>query len=88
MSDGIRLEFEAPCDAAGFVEYLATRGLTGSITTVNGHCSIDVRYAVDPEVRLRQDFEAALATWLEQGGRPLVPTVDQEHRYVIRPPGD
>jgi hypothetical protein len=88
MSEAIQIELEAPCDAAGFVEYLATRGLAGSIRTVEDHCSIEVRYAVDPEVRLRQEFEAALADWLEQGGRPLVPTVDQEHRYVIRPPGD
>ena len=88
MSDTIHIEFETPCDAGGFLEFLATRGLAGSIETFADHCSIEVRYAVDPQVRLRQDFEAALASWLEEGGRPLVPALDREHHYVVRPPGD
>ena len=88
MSETIHVEFASPCEASGFIEFLATRGLTGSIASKDDHCEIEVRYVVDPEVRLRQEFEAALACWLEEGGHPLIPTLNREHEYVLRPPGD
>ena len=72
-NETIHVELASPCEASEFIEFLATRGLTGSITTRDDHCDIEVRYAVDPEVRLRHDFEAALSSWLEKGGRPLIP---------------
>jgi hypothetical protein len=88
MHDGIRVELECPHDAAAFAEFLAARGLTASITSENDHCELEIRYAVDPEARLRPEFEAALASWVEQQERPLVPAFNREHHYVLRPPGD
>jgi hypothetical protein len=88
MHDGIHVDLECPRDAAAFVEFLAARGLTASITSVNDHCELEIRYTVDPEARLRQEFEAALASWVEQQERPLVPAFTREHDYVLRPPGD
>ena len=88
MHDGIHVELECPNDAAAFVEYLAARGLAATIETVDDHCELEVAYAIDPESRLRHDFETALATWLEEQERPLVPIVNREHVYVLRPPGD
>jgi len=88
MSETIHVEFASLSEASGFVEFLEPRGLTGSIANKDDHCEIEVRYAVDPEVRLRRDFEAALGCWLEEIGHPLIPTFDREHSYVLRPPGD
>ena len=47
-----------------------------------------MQYDVDPDVRLRQDFESTLALWLATLEEPLVPAVGREREYVLRPPGD
>jgi hypothetical protein len=88
MNGTIHIELERPCDAEDLVEFLAARGLAASVTSANDHCELEVTYAVPPAVRLRQEFEAALGSWLEQSERPLVPVSDTEHEYVLRPPGD
>ncbi len=88
MNDTIHVELAAVCDAEDLIPFLAGRGLTGTITNSNEHCDVEIRYAIEPEVRLRNDVEAALASWLEGRDRPLVPTSDAEHDYVLRPPAD
>jgi hypothetical protein len=88
MSTTIHVEVAGPCDAEDLVEFLAARGLESTVTSANDHCELEVGYAVDPEVLLRREFEAALSSWLEQRERPLVPAHDAEHDYVLRPPGD
>ena len=88
MVEAVHVEFPCSCDAADLVEFLAARGLTASVTGRDDHCELEVRYAVDPEVRLHRDVEAALAAWLEEGSHPLVPALNREHEYVLRPPAD
>ena len=88
MTETIHVELVGPCDAADFLEFLAGRGLSATVTSENDHCEMEVGYAVDPEARLRRDFDAALASWLETSGRPLIPVLAHGHDYVLRPPGD
>jgi hypothetical protein len=81
---------EIPCsrDAAGLARFLTAHGLESRVKSTEDHCELEVGYAVEPEQRLRQEFEAALASWLATIERPLVPTADRERGYVLRPPGD
>ena len=88
MSKTIHVELPRRCDADDFVTFLRGRGLAGTLTSANGSCELEIGYAVDPERRLRDDVEAALAGWLEESERPLVPTSDPARGYVLRPPGD
>ena len=88
MSESVHVDFPCACDAAGFVELLAERGLTAVLTTESDYCTLEVGYAVDPALRLRSEVEAALAAWLEHGEHALVPDVGREHEFVLRPPGD
>ena len=89
MTDGaLHVELASSCDGAELVEFLATRGLAGSVLSSNDHCELEIRYAVDPDERLRVDFEAALRSWLAEHRPPLVPTASRERGYVLRPPGD
>ena len=84
------LHVELPCarEAESLVEFLGEHGLAASLASSDDHCEIEVQYAVDPDVRLRQDFESALALWLATNEEPLVPTAGREREYVLRPPGD
>jgi len=88
MSRPIHLELPCSCDAAGMVEFLAARGLAATLTREDDQCTLEIRYAVDPDVRLRRDVEAAISSWLEDGGHALVPAVGREHEFVLRPPAD
>ncbi len=88
MSRPVHVEFPCSCDAAGLVEFFAARGLAASLTSKNDHCTLEIRYEVDPDVRLRRDVEAAIATWLEEGGHALIPALGREHELVLRPPAD
>jgi hypothetical protein len=88
MDDTIHVELAGACDAVDLVDFLATRGLRGSATDVDDHCEIEVGFALDQASRLRQEFEAALASWLEARGRPLIPVSAHGHDYVLRPPSD
>jgi len=87
MNESIHVELDVPCDAEELIAFLATRGLAGTVTSANDHCEIEIGFA-DPELRLRHEFEAALAAWLAVHERPLVPVIGREHEYVLRPPGD
>ena len=84
------LYVELPCsrEAESLVEFLGEHGLAAELASRNDHCEVEVHYAVDPEVRLRRDFESALALWLATQEEPLVPTTGHDHEYVLRPPGD
>jgi len=86
MCKPVHLEFPCSCDAAGMIEFLAARGLAATLSSEEDHCTLEIRYAVDPDVRLHRDVEAAIATWLEDGGHALVPALDREHEFVLRPP--
>jgi hypothetical protein len=88
MVDPVHVEFPCSCDADDLVEFLAARGLTASVTRSADHCELEVRHAVDPDARLHRDVETALAAWLEEGSHPLVPALNREHEYVLRPPAD
>ena len=88
MSRPVHVEFPCSCDAAEMVEFLAARGLAATVTSEDDHCTLEIRYAVDPDVRLRRDVEAAIAAWLEAGDHALVPAVGREHELVLRPPAD
>jgi len=88
MSRPVYLELPCSCDAAGMVEFLAARGLAATLTSKDDVCTLEIRYAVDPDVRLHGDVEAAIATWLEDGGHALVPALGREHEFVLRPPAD
>jgi hypothetical protein len=88
MCKPVHIEVPCSCDAASLVEFLEARGLTASLTTSNDHCELEVRYAVDPDVRLPKDVEAAVAAWLEEGSHLLIPAVAREHELVLRPPAD
>ena len=87
MNETIHVELDVPCDAEELIAFLATRGLAGTVTSTNDHCEIEIGFA-DSELRLRQEFEAALTAWLAVHDRPLVPVIGREHEYVLRPPGD
>ena len=84
------VHIELPCsyDAASFAEFLEARGLTASVTTSNDHCELEVGYAVDPDLRLHKDVEAAVADWLEEGNHALIPALNRENELVLRPPAD
>jgi hypothetical protein len=88
MSEPVHVELPGSCDAAGLVELLTARGLSATVRTEEDHCTLDVRYAADPDVRLRHEVEAALAAWLEERDHPLVPALGPAHQFVLRPPGD
>jgi len=88
MSSPVHVEFPCSCDAADLVEFLGARGLAAALTSEGDHCTLEIRYAVDPDVRLRGDVEAAIAAWLEDGGHALVPALGPEHEFVLRPPAD
>lgn len=88
MSGTIHVELARARDADDLIEFLATRGLTGTLTCANDHCEIEVGYAADPELSLCRDFEAALGSWLENHDRPLIPVSGRQHDYVLRPPAD
>ena len=84
------LHVELPCsrEAESLVHFLSDHGLAASLAGRDDHCEIEVQYAVDPDVRLRQDFESTLSLWLATLEEPLVPAVGREREYVLRPPGD
>jgi len=88
MSRPVKVELPCSCDAAGMVAFVADRGLAATLTSSNDHCTLEIRYAVDPDVRLRRDVEAAIAAWLEAGDHALVPAEGHEHELVLRPPAD
>jgi len=88
MTTPIHLELPSLCDGEALVAFLSTRGLTGSIVSTNDHCEIEIRDALDPDERLRREFEAALGSWLAEHGAPLIPASSRERGYVLRPPGD
>jgi hypothetical protein len=88
MTETIRVEVPCRRDADDLVEFLAGFGLAGSVTNATEHCDLEVGYAVDPDTRLRREFEGALGTWLATLDRPLVPTAEPGYDYVLRPPGD
>ena len=88
MSRPVHVEFPCSCDAASMVEFLAARGLAATLTSEDDHCTLEIRYAVDPDVRLRRDVESAIAAWLEDGAHALVPALGREHELVLRPPAD
>jgi hypothetical protein len=46
-----------------------------------------VEYDVDLDVRLRSEFESALATRLASLDEPLVP-LNRDGEYALRPPAD
>lgn len=85
MSATIHVSLTCPSDADELAAYIAARGLTGAVTTLDDHCEVAVGY---PESRLHDEFERALAGWLEQTSRPLVPLETDHDEYVLRPPGD
>lgn len=85
MSATIHVSLSCSADAADLADFLGERGLIGAVTTLDDHCEVDVGY---PETRLHDEFERALASWLEQGDRPLVPMETDSDEYVLRPPGD
>jgi hypothetical protein len=88
MSTTIRIELARPCDAADLVEFLATRGLSGTVVSADDDCALEVGYALDPTRRLRRDVETALAAWLEASQRPLIETGGPDGAVVLRPPAD
>lgn len=88
MTTPIHVELPRLCDGAEFVAFLAARGLTGSVVSTNDHCEIEIRDALDPDDRLRREFEAALGSWLAQHEPPLIPASSPDRGYVLRPPAD
>jgi hypothetical protein len=88
MTTSIHIELPRPCDGAELVDFLAARGLAGSVVSTNDHCEIEIRDALDPDERLRREFEAALANWLVEHEPPLIPASSPERGYVLRPPAD
>ena len=85
----LHVELPGSREAESLVHFLGDHGLAASLAgDRDDHCEIEVQYSVDPDLRLRQDFESALALWLATQDEPLVPAVRREHKYVLRPPGD
>jgi hypothetical protein len=85
MSSTIHVSLTCPSDARDLATYVAARGLTSEVTTVDDHCEIAIGY---PATRLHDEFERALASWLEERERPLIPTETAHDEYVLHPPGD
>ena len=85
MTATIHVSLSCSTDAAELATFLAARGLTSAVTTVDDHCEVDVGY---PEMRLHDDVERALTSWLAERERPLVPIETDSDEYVLRPPGD
>jgi len=88
VTEPVHIVLPCSCDASGLADFLTGRGLTATLTTSDDHCELEVRDAVDPDVRLRHEVGAALAAWLERGDHALVPALTHEHEYVLRPPAD
>jgi len=88
MTFTIHVELESPGETVDLIEFLAAHGLAATATSCDDHVELEIGYAMDPDERLRRDFDAALTSWLETRGRPLVPVSDAEHHYVLRPPSD
>ena len=88
MTTPIHVELPRVCDGVELVEFVAARGLVGSVVCTNDHCEIEIRDALDPDERLRREFEAALRSWLAQHEPPLIPASSPERGYVLRPPAD
>lgn len=84
----IHVEIANSCDGAQLLEFLEGHGLAGSVVDADDHCELEIRSAVDPDERLRRDFESALDAWLAAHGSPLVPAAYADGGYVLRPPGD
>jgi hypothetical protein len=85
MSATIHVSLSCPSDANELAAFIAAQGLTGAVTTLEDHSDVSVSY---PESRLHDEFERALASWLERTNRPLVPVETDQDEYVLRPPGD
>jgi hypothetical protein len=88
MNETIHVELARSCDAQNFVEFLSGRGLAASVISQNDHCEVEVRFRADPAVRLRLEFEAALAQWLESYEYPLIPTSEDQCAYLLRLPSE
>ena len=88
MSATIHVELPCSCDANDLLEFLAGRGLAGTVTRVDDHCVVDVRYAADPDERLCSVVEGGIEHWLAAHDRPLIPTRSGVRDLVLRPPGD
>ena len=73
------LHVELPCspEVESLVHFLSDHGLAASLAG-RDDLEIEVQYAVDPDVRVRQDFESTLALWLATLEEPLVPAVGRE----------
>lgn len=88
MNGTIHVELTCPRDGAELLEFLEGHGLAGTVLSTDDHCELEVRSAIDPDERLRRDFETALDSWLAQHGSPLIPASRGGRAYVLRPPGD
>ena len=88
MCEPIHVELPCSFDAAGLAGFLEARGLRVTVKSCEEQCELEVGFAVDPDVRLHQEVEAALSAWLAEGDHALVPSLDRRHEYVLRPPGD
>ena len=85
MSATIHVALPCPSDADDLAAFVAAQGMTGVVTTAADHADVAVGY---PDTRLHDDFERALASWLEHHERPLVPLEVAHDDYVLRPPGE
>ncbi|MGZ4333186.1 MAG: hypothetical protein ACXVRJ_02790 [Gaiellaceae bacterium] len=88
MNGTIRVELACSCDGDDLLQFLQQRGLAGTVFRADDHCELEVRSAIDPDERLRRDFETALDSWLAEHGSPLIPASRGIRTYVLRPPGD
>ena len=85
MTATIHVSLPYTCDADDLADFFAERGLTAAVAGGDDQCELDVGY---PEARLHFDVENALAAWLEDSERPLIPIATGPDDYVLRPPGD
>lgn len=76
-------------DGEDLLREFSTRGLSGRIVHTDGVCkTVEVGYAVDERQRLAGEVEGALEAWIAQQEMPLVPTLVDGRKFVVRPAGD
>jgi hypothetical protein len=76
-------------DGEDLLRELAARGLSGRIFHEDGVCkTVEVGYTLDEQERLTAEVESALESWIAQQDMPLVPTLVDGGKFVVRPAAD
>lgn len=88
MTGTVHVTIAGPTVSSELVSVFSARGLAVTVTEEGGCSDLEVRYAADPDERLRGDVAGALRDWLCDAHSPLVLSETGDRDYIVRPAGE